>query len=337
MIRDECGFEPAWEGSFIRLRNRAWWLDRQREIPNQLLARWRELLRGTNADRLKMMVEVARRVPFSPHPRVIGDRMQVLRESPEIGRTVNQTGPRSVLTVTDIVAIRQLELLLYDRLKPEEQRSVLGAGLSLRWEETPEAWRATWARQFRHDSDREDMRGMSMFLRYEGDRLQMDRDYPALSIRDNMEAFLPAEPADDPRQLVGRLLPELEVEQASGKPSTLRPCGPMLLYVTPAWPRPVVARGELFGDLKVLAAMDGFATQVVGTEATALELQAWRKDRGLNAAPPALRPESARRLGLGHLPLAIVVDREGRVTWVKEGYTSGDEAEWRRQLGRAGG
>ena len=33
----------------------------------------------------------------------------------------------------------------------------------------------------------------------------------------------------------------------------------------------------------------------------------------------------------------VDVDRDGRVTWLKEGYAAGDEAEWSRQLERAAG
>jgi hypothetical protein len=51
----------------------------------------------------------------------------------------------------------------------------------------------------------------------------------------------------------------------------------------------------------------------------------------------ALHPESAPRLGVRHLPMAVIVDRGGRITWAKQGYTPGDEAEWRTRLARAGG
>src|SRR5207248_3024126 len=111
------------------------------------------------------------------------------------------------------------------------------------------------------------------------------------------------------------------------------PHGPMLLYVTPAWPRPMVAEGDSLADLKALAKLEG--GQVFGTEATAAELRRWWKERGLAEPPLALRPAAGQRLGVRHLPLAIVVDAQGRVAWVKEGYTAGDEAEWSRQLKQA--
>jgi hypothetical protein len=147
---------------------------------------------------------------------------------------------------------------------------------------------------------------------------------------------LPALPTDDLQQLVGKPLPDLKIEEAPGNTTTLHPRRPALLYVTPAWPRPVVARQEEFADLKALAQMDRAHTLVLGTEATSSELRGWWKARGLEAPPLALLPGAAGPLGARHRPLAIVLDGEGRVAWVKQGYTPGDEGEWRRQLERVG-
>jgi hypothetical protein len=81
----------------------------------------------------------------------------------------------------------------------------------------------------------------------------------------------------------------------------------------------------------------GNPVRVIGTEATATELGIWWKDRGLNLPPHALPPDSAHRLGVHHLLIAIIVDRNGHIAWVKEGYAAEDAAEWRRQLARAKG
>ena len=42
------------DGPFVRLRNRAWFLDRRRELPGPLVARWRSLLRGSSAERMEV-------------------------------------------------------------------------------------------------------------------------------------------------------------------------------------------------------------------------------------------------------------------------------------------
>jgi hypothetical protein len=76
---------------------------------------------------------------------------------------------------------------------------------------------------------------------------------------------------------------------------------------------------------------------VLGTDATAVELQRWWRERKLALPPRALGPESARLYGVRGQPVAVVVDADGRVVWAKEGYSPGDEAEWERQLARAGG
>ena len=137
------------------------------------------------------------------------------------------------------------------------------------------------------------------------------------------------------QRLVVEPVGELEVQAEAAKSRMVRPAGPALLYITPAWPRPVVSAHERFGELKALAGMAVPEIQVFGTEATTAELRDWWNARGLSAPPLALLPASAQRLGVHHLPLAIVVNREGRVAWVKAGYTPGDEAEWRRELERA--
>ena len=82
--------------------------------------------------------------------------------------------------------------------------------------------------------------------------------------------------------------------------------------------------------------MDPAHLQLFGTEATTRELRDWWKERKLAKPPRALLPETARQLGARHQPLAIVLDSEGRVTWVKQGYVPGDEVEWGRQLARVG-
>src|SRR5207249_2277638 len=83
VIRDEYGFEPVRDGSFLRIRNRHWWLDRPREIPIRLLNRWARLLRGTSSDRLAAAAEVARLAPLSLDPVQLGDRLHHFAASPE--------------------------------------------------------------------------------------------------------------------------------------------------------------------------------------------------------------------------------------------------------------
>lgn len=336
-IQGRYSFEPARDGGFIQLRDRAWWLDERREIPSRLLTRWAHLLRGTNADRLQMLVELARLVPFSPHPHVVADRLQLLADSPELAWTVQQKGPSTVDSVFGVVANTQLELLLYGALSPAQQREVLGPGLTIRWDETPLAWRKLYARQLFLPRHREPAPGLTVSMRYSGDHLVIDRGFPDSPPSNSLDVFLPAEPSDDLSQLVGRPAPELTVEDPSGRILSARPRGPMLIYVTPAWPRPVVARQEEWPDLRSLTEMAGTRLEVFGTEATAPELRDWWKERRLSWPPLALLPTSAQRLGARHVPLAVVVDRQGRVTWVKEGYAPGDEALWRQQLGRASG
>jgi hypothetical protein len=335
-IRRECGFAASRAGSFVLVRNRAWYQDRKREVPSRLIARWRRLLHGSAADRMQMLVEIAQRAPFSTHPRITWDRMRVLTENPELDWTIRQDGPRTALTVFDMVAVRQIELHLYDRLPATQKQRVLTSGLTLQWAEIPDDLRAWFLRAFTRLRE-EKLRSSTLFMRCDEKRFQMNWVYPALPGSDERELYWDPQPADDPQRLVGQPLPELEVVDTTGKASTLRLSGPLLLYVTPAWPRPLVAPREEFADLKTLGQMDASKAQILGTEATATELRDWWKERGLAVLPLALRPDSAQRLGVHHLPLAIVVDRTGRITWVKEGFAPGDEAEWRRQLERAGG
>jgi hypothetical protein len=324
-IREEYEFEPAGDGKFLRLRHRAWWRERQREVPTRLLTRWAGLVRGAPADRLQMLAEVARWVPFSLDPRLIRPRLEALRD----------LGPQVVDVVAGIVPHRKPELLLYDRLLPAGRQAVFGRGLTVSWPEIPADLQAMFQQRFVSVRDETSLRGLSIFLRFSDDLLQMNWEILARARRNEIEVRLPAVPTDDLQQLVGKPLPDLKVEETAGKTTTFHAHSPTLLYVTPAWPRPVVARQEEFADLKALARMDRALVQVLGTEATTSELRGWWKERGLEA-PPALLPESARQLGVRHQPLAIVLDGEGRVTWVKRGYAPGDEAEWGRQLQRVG-
>jgi hypothetical protein len=100
----------------------------------------------------------------------------------------------------------------------------------------------------------------------------------------------------------------------------------------------VVARQEAFADLKAVQRLSAAVAStdarvlMVGTGATAAELQVWWKERGLALPPVALGSEAARLLGARSQPLALVVGRAGRVAWAKEGYTPGDEDEWQRQV-----
>jgi hypothetical protein len=153
--------------------------------------------------------------------------------------------------------------------------------------------------------------------------------------------FAPARPVRA-QNLVGLPAPELQAEDPAGKRISIRPSGPLLLYVAPVWPRPVVTRAEDFADLRALQRLRAELPNgpnrvlVFGTDATAAELRDWWKARGLSLPPLALLPESAPQLGVRHLPLAVVVDRAGRITWAREGCAHGDEAEWRRELDKAG-
>jgi hypothetical protein len=338
LIRDFYNFSVAREGKFLRLRNRAWYLDHRREVPARDVARWRQMLRGSNTERLQILVEIAQRTPVNTlYSRLTWDRLRVLDDYPELIRTSRQEKARTVSSFFGVVANRHLELLLYSRMPAARQREVFGAGLTITWPEIPADLQRLFRQLAIKIKEPEAFRSLRVFMHYEGDHLEITVEFPTHSIRDAMDVFLPAEPADDLQQLVGTPLPELEVEDASGKTVTLRPRGPVLLYVAPAWPRPVIAAQEAFPDFKALQEMNPAQLLLLGTEATAAELRLWWADRGLKHLPLALQPASSQRLGARHQPLAIMVDRAGRITWVKAGYAPGDEAEWRRQLDRAGG
>jgi hypothetical protein len=336
LIRDEMGFAPVWEGAFLCLRDRAWFLDRRQELSGRLVARWHGMLRGSNRDRFAMLVEIARQLPFAIYGRLTWDRLQRLEASPELAWSTRQDGARTVSSFFGVISNRHFELLLYDRMPPARQQQVFGAGLTITWPEIPADLQQLLRKRAKGIKDPAAFSSFRIFIRFEGDRLQIDREFPAVAIHDPMELLLPAQPAEDTRLLVGRPLPELEIEPAQGTMTALRPRGPLLLYVTPAWPSPFVAERESFADLRALQRMDAGCVQVVATGATAAELAVWWRERGLEAPPMALRPEAAQQLGAHFLPLALVLDGAGRVTWVKEGYESGDEGEWRRQLARAG-
>jgi hypothetical protein len=172
-----------------------------------------------------------------------------------------------------------------------------------------------------------------------GDRLFVRWLLAGLPMPPEMEETLAVEAEADRQRSVGQPLPELRIEDASGKSSPLRPGGPLLLYVAPAWPRPAVTTSETFSDLKAVERLRGNGGSrpwvlVVGTGGGAAELRAWRKERGVGLPPLALAREPAERLGAHGLPLALIVDRQGHIAWRKEGYDPGDAAEWQRRLER---
>jgi hypothetical protein len=340
-IRDEFDYEPAWDGGFLRLRNRVWWLDRRLEIPIRLLRRWEKLIGGTSAERLQAAVEVTGWAPHSPNPHTAYFRLRVLEESPEI----------SGLSAGFVDAVGQLEtdLRMYRLLTPAQQRQVTGPGLTLTWAEMDPALRDLFTRRVRSYARpgirEEDLQQSRLTLHFVGDLLNAKYQLapPGVAPEGWEQGSIATNPAARPENLVGQLAPELEFETASGETRRVPPRGPLFLYVAPAWPRPLVARAEAFTDLCALqrlrAELPGGAERVLvlGTDASAAELRDWWKERGLTCPPLALQPESAQRLGVRHLPMAVVVDRGGRITWAKEGYTPSDEAEWRTQLARAGG
>jgi hypothetical protein len=181
------------------------------------------------------------------------------------------------------------------------------------------------------------LRRSSLFLQFSDDTLAVRWQMPA-PLEASTEIHLAPRPGVDVRQLVGKLLPELPVEDPTGRMTRLRTKGPLLLYVAPAWPRPVVVRKETFADLAALQRLSAgesvpeARSLVVGTGASGAELDLWWKDRGVDFAPLALSTDGAQALGVRQQPVAIVLDRNGRVTWVKEGYEAGAEAKWSRQL-----
>jgi hypothetical protein len=340
-IRDEYDYEPAWDGRFLRLRDRVWWLDRRLEVPIRLLRRWEKLIGGTSAGRLQAAVEVTGWVPHSPNPHTAGFRLRVLEESPEISR----------LSAGFVDAVGQLEtdLRIYRLLSPAQQRQVTGPGLTLTWAEMGPALRDLFTRRVRSYARpgirEEDLQQSHLTLHFVDDLLNAKYQLapPGVAPEGWEQGSIATNPAARPENLVGQLAPELEFETASGETRRVPPRGPLFLYVAPAWPRPLVTRAEPFTDLRALQRLcaelpdGGERVLVLGTDATAAELRDWWKERGLRWPPLALQPEAAQRLGVRHLPMAVVVDRGGRITWAKEGYTPGDEAEWRTQLVRAGG
>jgi hypothetical protein len=162
------------------------------------------------------------------------------------------------------------------------------------WSEIPAELQAAFRQRFMAVRDEVSMRSLHLFLHFDGDRLQMNWEMPARAHSNEIEVRLPAAPADEFQGLMGKPLPDLEVEEATGQAAVFRPRGPALLYVAPAWPRPVVAEREEFPDLKALAGLTGLSVTVLGTEATGAGLRELWKERGLNVSPLALRPASAR-------------------------------------------
>jgi hypothetical protein len=338
-IQDELGFGPARDGRFLRLRNRAWWLDRRREVPIRLESRWVKLLRGTPADRLQAAAEVAEWMPLTPDGHTAWFCLSVLSESPEIRRLC----PDFVSAVAGL----QHELRLYHRLTSEQQAQVTGPGLTLTWDAMSAPQRELFIYPIRYYLDpfitEENLRQSSVMLHFVEDRLRPTWFVAPLG-RPVTEAKLwesiPPNPVAEPRHLLGGPLPELEVVTVAGKTERLRLRGPLLLLVAPVWPRPWVDRVGTFPELKAAQKLgettrpSGGRVLVLGAGATAAELRTWWKERGVRLTPRAVTPESAQELGARHLPISLVVDRDGHVTWAKEGYADGDAEEWRRQLDR---
>jgi hypothetical protein len=351
-IQDELGYAGAQDGPFLRLRNRRWWLDRGREVPERLLTRWAELAGGTPEDRLQAAVEIARWAPFSPGSLPLYRlRLGRLANRPEMKeRSTAFTDPdmdEVAPGFVEVVAGAQAEFRIYALLPPRQQQAVREQGLTLSWEEMPPAARDLFARRvttFWEPGIRaENLRQSSLWMRFNHDNILFryliagvpsDRAARQRSIN----RFAPARPVRA-HGLVGQPAPELEYEDAPGQTVSLQPRGPLLLYLAPAWPRPVVTRKEEFADLLALQEMHeaGRRLLVLGTDATAVELQKWWRERWLLLPPRALDPDSARLYGVRGQPVAVVVDADGRVVWAKEGYAPGDEGEWRTQLARAGG
>jgi hypothetical protein len=339
-IRDDYGFEITRDGAFLRLRNRHWWLDRRREVPTPLLTQVAQWVHGSASDRLQAAVAVARWAPLSPNYKPLMDRLQPLAMSPEVSGISTQVGDDSFVTA---VARVQTELLMYGALPVSQQRRVTGGGLTMTWTEMPPRFRELFTRRVRlflePGLSEESLRRSSVFLQFGGDRLFVRWLLAGLPMPPEMEETLAVEAEADRQRSVGQPLPEPRIEDASGKTSPLRPGGPLLLYVAPAWPRPTVTTSETFADLKAVERLrentgPRARVLIVGTGGGAAELRAWWKERGVGLPPLALARESAERLGAHGLPLALIVDRQGRIAWRKEGYDPGDAAEWQRQLER---
>jgi hypothetical protein len=347
-IEEAYGFAPTWDGPFLRLRNRRWWSDRRREVPQRLVTHWAELVRGSSEDRLQALVEIAHATPLSHGFSPARDRLSPLRASPAMMELVpNPTDPERNEFVY-VAAWLQPELRIYELLPPSQRQVIREEGLTLTWREMPPAIRALFTRSvcdyWEPGIPAENLRESGLFLRFHGDHLSVRyliRGVPparAERTRSELE-IAPAQPVRAHR-LVGQPAPELQVEDRYGKSVPVPLHGPLLLYLAPAWPRPVVTREEEFADLRALQALQEAVTPgqrilVLGTDATVGELRTWWKERGLTLPPLALIADSARNWGVLGQPVAAIVDAAGQVVWAKEGYTPGDEMDWRRELGGA--
>jgi hypothetical protein len=345
-IRDDYGFEPSVEGSFLRLRNRRWWQDAHREIPIRLLERWGALFRGSADDRLQAAVEAAHWGPLAPHQQLFHEHFEVLARSPEVGDISRRFVEWNMPAFATAVARAQTELRIYDLLPASRQRMVKGAGLTLLWPETSPPVRAVFTQRVRSFlapglSDN-DLRRSSLFLNFHDDRLRVRWHLAGVPRDWEIEVELVPDPGFDLRQDVGQSVWGVPLPQGPGATARGPSALPLLLYITPAWPRPVIAKTEEFADLRAIQHLvdnptgTGERIVIAATEATGAELQSWWTERKLSAVPVMMPPEAAQRLGVRHQSVVLVVDRAGRVAWVKEGYAAGDEEEWRRQLERAG-
>jgi hypothetical protein len=314
-----------------------------------------QLSGGTPGERLETAVEVARWAPLCAGSRpLIRLHLGRLAESPEMKelstRFEDPEKDEVAPGFTEVVASSQIELRIYALLTPRQQQAIREHGLTLSSRELPLAARALFARSvgtiWQPGIPVERVQRSSRWLRFHDDQIWTRYLIPGVpperaARQRTIYEFAPARPVRA-HSLVGLPAPELQVEERTGRSVSIQPRGSLLLYVAPAWPRPLVTRAEAFTDLRALQRLcaelpGGERVLVLGTDAAAAELRDWWKERGLSWPPLALQPESAQRLGVRHLPMAVIVDRGGRITWAKEGYTPGDEAEWRTQLARAGG
>jgi hypothetical protein len=248
---------------------------------------------------------------------------------------------------TTAAARVQTELLIYAALPASQQQQVTGPGFTLAGAEMSPAIRTLFERRIRlfiePGLSDDALQRSSLFMQFTHDQFLVRWLLAGVSIHPEIGEVIAPEPGLDPYLLVGQPLPELPVEDATRRVSRAAMRGPLLLYLTPAWPRPVVARVEQFSDLQALQRLRGEIpgaqdrVLAIATDASAAELAVWWRERGISLPPRTISPDEARRLGGRQRPLAIVVDRDGRVAWVKEGYETGDEAEWRRQWERARG
>jgi hypothetical protein len=354
-IRDQFGIAPAQDGPFLRLRNRRWWYERG-EVPRRLLTRWVQLSAGTPGDRLQAAVEIARWAPLCsgslPLYRLGLGRLAESPEMKELSTQFDDPEKEEMSPgLTEVAFHAQTELRIYALLSPAQQRAIRGEGLTLSWREMPSAARALFARSvetvWRPGVPVERLRRSSLWLRLHDDHVWGRYLIPGVPPEPEkwnrfIYQFDPARPVRA-HSLVGERAPELHVEEPSGKRASLPPWGPLLLYLAPVWPRPIVIRTEEFADLRALQRLgadlpDGpERVRVIGTDATAAAVRDRWEELGLTLPPLALLPDLAKQLGVRHLPVAIIVDRGDRISWAKEGYTEGDEAEWRRRLDAATG